>query len=73
MNNNSKVLALKYRPKTFDSIVLSQHNRRIMENIVKTGNFPNTLFYGPPVTGKTTAIINLIKAFQKAFKMATFA
>ena len=57
----------KYRPKTFDSIVLSQHNRRIMENIVKTGNFPNTLFYGPPGTGKTTAIINLIKAFQKAF------
>ena len=58
----------KYRPITFDSIVLSNHNRVIMENIVKTGNFPNTLFYGPPGTGKTTAIVNLIKAFQKAFK-----
>ena len=57
----------KYRPNTFDSIVLSNHNRVIMENIVKTGNFPNTLFYGPPGTGKTTAIVNLIKAFQKAF------
>ena len=55
----------KYRPKTFNEIVLDPLNKIILENIIKNDRFPNLLFYGPPGTGKTTSIINLIKAYQK--------
>ena len=61
----------KYRPKTFDNIVLDETNRTILKNIIQSGYFPNLLFYGPPGTGKTTTIINLVNAFQcKYFKDA---
>lgn len=55
----------KYRPNTFDDIVLDPLNKTILENIIKNEHFPNLLFYGPPGTGKTTSIINLIKAYQE--------
>lgn len=54
----------KYRPKSFDDIVLDPLNKQILENIIKEKYFPNLLFYGPPGTGKTTSIINLINSFQ---------
>lgn len=54
----------KYRPNTFEDIVLDPLNKKILENIIKMEHFPNLLFYGPPGTGKTTSIINLIKAYQ---------
>jgi len=54
----------KYRPTKFDDIVLDPLNKELLENIIKTGNFPNLLFYGPPGTGKTTSIINLINSYQ---------
>ena len=56
----------KYRPVTFDTIVLDPLNKKILENIITTKHFPNLLFYGPPGTGKTTSIINLIKSHQNA-------
>ena len=55
----------KYRPVNFEEIVLDPLNKEIMFNIIETGYFPNLLFYGPPGSGKTTSIINLINAFQK--------
>jgi replication factor C subunit 3/5 len=55
----------KYRPKTFDDIVLDPLNKKLLENIIKTENFPNLLFYGPPGTGKTTSIINMINTYQE--------
>jgi replication factor C subunit 3/5 len=55
----------KYRPNTFDDIVLDPLNKKMLENIIKTKHFPNLLFYGPPGTGKTTSIINLIKSHQE--------
>ena len=55
----------KYRPNTFEKIVLDENNKTILNNIVKTNNFPNLLFYGPPGIGKTTTIINLIEKYQK--------
>ena len=58
----------KYRPNTFDDIVLDPLNKSILENIIKNEHFPNLLFYGPPGTGKTTSIINLIKAYQENSK-----
>ena len=54
----------KYRPTTFNEIVLDPYNKIIMENIIKNNTFPNVLFFGPPGTGKTTTIINLIKKYQ---------
>lgn len=57
----------KYRPTTFNNIVLDPINRAIFENILEKNYFPNVLFYGPPGTGKTTTIINLINKYQQEF------
>ena len=57
----------KYRPTSFDDIVLDPLNRKLLENIVSQNNFPNLLFYGPPGTGKTTTIINLIDKYQEFY------
>ena len=54
-----------YRPTNFDEIVLEPLNKKILTNIIETGYFPNLLFFGPPGTGKTTTIINLINAYQE--------
>jgi DNA polymerase III delta prime subunit len=55
----------KYRPTIFDDIVLDPLNKKILKNIIETNYFPNLLFFGPPGTGKTTTIINLINAYQE--------
>tara|TARA_Y100000741_G_C18212919_1_gene542464 strand:+ start:120 stop:1061 length:942 start_codon:yes stop_codon:yes gene_type:complete len=57
----------KYRPDTFEEIVLNNHNKRVFKNIIKKNTFPNLLFYGPPGTGKTTTIINLIKKYHSMY------
>ena len=57
----------KYRPTSFEDIVLEPINRTLLKNIIKTNNFPNLLFYGPPGTGKTTTIINLINEYQEKY------
>jgi DNA polymerase III delta prime subunit len=58
----------KYRPTQFSEIVLDENNRKILNNIIDTGYFPNLLLYGPPGTGKTTTIMNLINAYQQKQK-----
>ena len=55
----------KYRPTSFDQIVLDDVNRKILSNIIEQHHFPNLIFYGPPGTGKTTTIINLINEYQQ--------
>jgi len=57
----------KYRPTTFNDIVLDSTNRRILGNILAQNYFPNLLFYCPPGTGKTTPIINLVNAYQSKY------
>jgi replication factor C subunit 3/5 len=57
----------KYRPTSFDQIVLDDINHKILQNIVNTNRFPNLLLYGPPGTGKTTTIMNLIHSYQKKY------
>ena len=68
-NNETSIKTIpwveKYRPSSFDEIVLSDTNNTICQNIVTMDYFPNLLFYGPPGTGKTTTIINLINAYQQ--------
>jgi DNA polymerase III delta prime subunit len=55
----------KYRPVNFDNIILDDFNSRILKNILEKGYFPNIIFHGPPGTGKTTTVINLINNYNK--------
>ena len=55
----------KYRPDSFENIVLDKNNEILFKNIIEMNLFPNLLFYGPPGTGKTTTIINLIKILSE--------
>ena len=67
MIQNNLPFTEKYRPKEFDNIILDEANRIIFENILETNNFPNILLHGPPGTGKTTTIINLINKYQEKY------
>ena len=57
----------KYRPTSFENIVLDKVNQTILKNIIEMNMFPNLLLYGPPGTGKTTTIINLINSYQERY------
>ena len=59
----------KYRPSSFNNIILDDKNKDIFNCILNSGYFPNMLFYGPPGTGKTTTIINLINNYQEKYNM----
>lgn len=65
VNTSSIPWVEKYRPSTFDTIVLDHLNKIILNNIIENNSFPNLLLYGPPGTGKTTTIINLINKYQE--------
>lgn len=65
-NNEFIPFCEKYRPTHFDNIVLDPLNKIILKNMIETSYFPNLLFFGPPGTGKTTTIINLINSYQEA-------
>ena len=55
----------KYRPDTFENIILDPIKKKIFTNIFKHKlYFPNLIFFGPPGTGKTTTIINIINSFN---------
>ena len=62
--NNSKPWVEKYRPNILNDIVLDKTNKNILNNILKMNYLPNILLHGPPGTGKTTTIINLIEELQ---------
>ena len=55
MNNKSKVLALKYRPQTFDDLIGQEVVAETITNSIKAGKIPNAyLFTGIRGIGKTT-------------------
>ncbi len=55
MNKNSKVLALKYRPKTFDDLIGQEVVAETIINSIKADKVPNAyLFTGIRGIGKTT-------------------
>ena len=55
MNNNTKVLALKYRPQTFDDLIGQEVVAETIINSIKADKIPNAyLFTGIRGIGKTT-------------------
>ena len=55
MNNNSKVLALKYRPQSFDDLIGQEVVVETIKNSIKSNKIPNAfLFTGIRGIGKTT-------------------
>ena len=55
MNNNKKVLALKYRPQTFEDLIGQEVVAETISNSIKANKVPNAyLFTGIRGVGKTT-------------------
>ena len=65
MDNTTIPWVEKYRPTELKDVVLDDINERLFTNILSNNYFPNLLLHGPPGTGKTTTIINLVKQYQK--------
>ncbi len=65
MNNNSKVLALKYRPQTFDDLIGQEVVAETVSNSIKADKVPNAyLFTGIRGIGKTTTARIVAKALN---------
>ncbi|KAG2501602.1 hypothetical protein HYH03_000107 [Edaphochlamys debaryana] len=52
----------KYRPKALDDFELHKGIADNLKKLVATGDFPHTLFYGPPGAGKKTLVMALLRA-----------
>ena len=75
MNNNSKVLALKYRPQTFDDLIGQEVVAETIINSIKANKVPNAyLFTGIRGIGKTTTArivaksLNCLNGIEKLCK-----
>ena len=65
MNKNSKVLALKYRPQTFDQLIGQEVIAETIINSIKANKVPNAyLFTGIRGVGKTTIARIIAKALN---------
>ena len=65
MNNNSRVLALKYRPQTFDDLIGQEVMSETITNSIKANKVPNAyLLTGIRGIGKTTTARIVAKALN---------
>ena len=65
MNKNNKVLALKYRPSTFDQLIGQDVVVQTITNSIKSNKVPNAyLFTGIRGIGKTTTARIVAKALN---------
>ena len=65
MNKNTKVLALKYRPQTFDDLIGQDIVAETITNSIKADKVPNAyLFTGIRGIGKTTTVRIVAKALN---------
>ena len=65
MNNNKKVLALKYRPQTFEDLIGQSLIAETISNSIKAKKSPNAyLFTGIRGVGKTTIARIVAKALN---------
>ncbi len=65
MNSNSKVLALKYRPQTFDQLVGQKVISQSIYNSIKNNKIPNAyMFLGIRGSGKTSTARIVAKALN---------
>ena len=63
MNNNNLPWCEKYRPNIMNNIIMNDINKKIIYNMLNNNNIPNLLLYGPPGSGKTTTILNIINKY----------
>ena len=64
----------KYRPKTIETVVKTPENDMIINKIMNCREcFPNLLFCGPPGTGKTTTITNMVEEYQTRYFSGGFS
>lgn len=67
MNNLSDLWYIKYQPSNMSEYVCSDENlKQKMQSWISTGELPHLGFFGPPGTGKSTAINVLINELVNA-------
>ena len=59
----------KYRPSRISDVVLPKALTTAMNDVVKTGDIPNMIFYGGPGVGKTTVAKALIEELNGSCMM----
>ena len=71
LGNSTKdiVWAQKYRPSTLDELILPKRMKDTFQSFVDAGEVPNIILYGKPGTGKTSAVLAIMKMLGADYMM----